>query len=371
MEQSGQHTQWNEWGARVQATLAQLLAPGPPAPLEQEGRPQNTWRKGDATASGKAVGGDANGTSASGSDSALPRETIGWLQTALGATFQTFGTHVDQEFARIETRMDQQQQAVTQVAAVAQDAHTRTTDLDHRISDLYHRMQAPEALPATQVDDCRKAEEAAQNAAAAAARVQEELMNSRRQAEAILHEARSAPAAAPHGCSVVARSGNLGWDTESTVLLQRAKQALETAGIQNEAWDNLVAAVGRSDRGSACEVVFRDAGALATARMQMRARPTTFSPPDRPVWLDAKKTRQELRPARQVHRAAECLKDLGTSRHQMQDNLFEKNMLRRTVNYNGHMLAFVSGSQLKCANKAGDWFTDEELELCSGYANAD
>ena len=185
MEQSGQRTQWNEWGTRVQATLAQLLAPGPPPPAAEEpdGRPPKTWRKGDSNASGKAGSGVS---SAAASDTALPRETIGWLQTALGATFQTFGTHVDQEFTRIDARMQKQQQDIREAAAAAHDAQARTTDLDHRMNDLNRRMQALEALPATQIDDCSKAEEAAQHAVAATARVQEELMNAQRHAEAIL-----------------------------------------------------------------------------------------------------------------------------------------------------------------------------------------
>ena len=53
-----------------------------------------------------------------------------------------------------------------------------------------------------------------------------------------------------------ARIGNLGWDTDSAVLTQRARQVLEEAGMSSDKYSHIAAAVGRQGKGSAVEIHF-------------------------------------------------------------------------------------------------------------------
>lgn len=54
----------------------------------------------------------------------------------------------------------------------------------------------------------------------------------------------------------VARMGNLGWNKEERILLERAQQVLSAARVDTEHYAHVTAAIGRGEKGSACEFHF-------------------------------------------------------------------------------------------------------------------
>lgn len=102
--------------------------------------------------------------------------------------------------------------------------------------------------------------------------------------------------------------GNLGWDTPAQDLQQRLDAALEKAMIDSTTITATHCVVGRDGRGSAAEVHFASEHALQAAKAKMRNAHQSVIP-GKTIWLDVKKTREELAPARAIHRAYEILTD--------------------------------------------------------------
>ena len=103
--------------------------------------------------------------------------------------------------------------------------------------------------------------------------------------------------------------GNLGWDSPKDLLTQRASQVLSDAGIQPSKYKNLVAMTGKDGKGSAAELCFETPADFINARPAIRELNISFIE-ERHVWMDAKKTRASIYPARIVHRMAEVLADI-------------------------------------------------------------
>ena len=59
------------------------------------------------------------------------------------------------------------------------------------------------------------------------------------------------------------------------------------------------------------------------------------------MWLDAKKERSELRPARLVHRAAECLEDVEASREDKAPIV--QDLIGKVIKVGGSRVGFSCG----------------------------
>ena len=90
-------------------------------------------------------------------------------------------------------------------------------------------------------------------------------------------------------------------------LLERANQVLQQAGV-DDSWHEGVAP---NTRGTAVFLTFKEAGRLRIAANKVRRLNQSFN--GSRVWLDARRTRAENRPAKAIHRAVEALSDLNTS----------------------------------------------------------
>ena len=112
----------------------------------------------------------------------------------------------------------------------------------------------------------------------------------------------------PYEQRTIARIGNLGWDQTSETLTERARRVLVEAAVPADHFSGLCPIVNRAGKGSLVELVFSSAVFLQHARLSVRARQLKIDG-DRIVWLDARKEREELKPARIVHRICECLED--------------------------------------------------------------
>ena len=91
-------------------------------------------------------------------------------------------------------------------------------------------------------------------------------------------------------------------------LLAQAKAALDRAQIAPDTYEGL----SPNRRNTCIFMTFREPGALRLASNKMR-RASIGGAPGRNIWLDARCTREENRPARTIHRAAEGIQDLNAS----------------------------------------------------------
>ena len=120
--------------------------------------------------------------------------------------------------------------------------------------------------------------------------------------------------------------GGLGWDETADRLMQVALSTLEKAGVKTETYNAFTAIVSRNNEGSTAQLVFRTPAELAAAKLLVRsAQCKGWS--GKLIWLDAKKSRTEMKPARLVHRIAQVLQDFEDSKPDTQT--LEKNMIER------------------------------------------
>ena len=111
---------------------------------------------------------------------------------------------------------------------------------------------------------------------------------------------------------VSVRVGNLGWDTDGETLKARCKEVFVAADVKPTEHSDFLAMVNRRlNTGSAVECIFHNGADFTKAAFNVKLLAKKFEGTgDRTVWLDKKKTREDLRPNRMVHRAADSLQQL-------------------------------------------------------------
>ena len=114
----------------------------------------------------------------------------------------------------------------------------------------------------------------------------------------------------PPEMRVVAKIGNLGWDEKKEVIVKRAKEILIQAGVSQDDFTGLSAT---RREGSQAELCFNSPILLQKAKFSVRALEASFTN-DKPVWLDVRKDREELRPARVVHRITDLITEAESGR---------------------------------------------------------
>ncbi len=119
--------------------------------------------------------------------------------------------------------------------------------------------------------------------------------------------------------------GNSGWDSTSAQVLEKARARLAAANVLPEQFHALTPVVNRSDRGSLAKLQFSSPAHLQAAKLKVRAT-NVQGLSGRSLWVDAAKTPRELKPARVVHRIAECLVDLELAREAADRITIEKVM---------------------------------------------
>mmetsp|Transcript_7296 Transcript_7296/g.13081 ORF Transcript_7296/g.13081 Transcript_7296/m.13081 type:complete len:316 (+) Transcript_7296:117-1064(+) len=104
----------------------------------------------------------------------------------------------------------------------------------------------------------------------------------------------------------IARMGALGWDDTAEFVETSAKQVLEQAGVSAITFHSVCAV---RPVGSLAEMCFNSVEELDTARLRVRTLKTKIGNAKSNVWLDFKKTSEELRPNRVIRRAVEFCKE--------------------------------------------------------------
>ena len=232
-----------------------------------------------------------------------------WLQSSVGgavtAALSSFGQSVDERFKHNEKAIHAIQQVQT---------------------DIKERLTVLEALPAaSQSDPTLQAE-------IQDLRAKVEAVSTPCQANALPHSGQGRSPVndyVPHELRKHAVIGNLGWDDDEGTIEARAKELLQAAGVPDSDYTNLYAV---RAKGSMVELWFNDPDLLQKARLTIRRLGRSFPGARKSAWLDVKKTREQLKPNRMVHRIATFLEDV--ERNKDQPATITKDMKDKAVNRN-------------------------------------
>ena len=138
--------------------------------------------------------------------------------------------------------------------------------------------------------------------------------------------------------------GSLGWDVPDLDLLAAARDVLQRAGVDGATWEAVHPGCRPGGKGSTVTLLFKDPNDLSIARAKVRALACRRTGARSAVWLDAQKTRAELRPSRQMRALVEATKTvLGTKAGEQEVTRDDR---VRTVSINGVASAFLKHSSL-------------------------
>jgi hypothetical protein len=257
-----------------------------------------------------------------------------WLGQAVAqsqeATLKIFGEHLEERFQTIEKH-----------AATVDDRLSKLENKETSSIDITH---APEIIDITQQLQAMKAKVEASASAAASTSAH--------------HHGE-----VPYESRTLAIMGNLGFDTPADELEERCKTLLQELGFSQEHWSGI--ACTRRDGGSACEVVFASPILLQQARLKLKSKRKQFID-GRTVWLDAKKTRSELRPNRMTHRIHEMLEQFEAEQDEIK--IVVKNLNTKDVKTGGALMGFCRANAWQWTKAARDRYTPEQREFAGSYA---
>jgi hypothetical protein len=185
-------------------------------------------------------------------------------------------------------------------------------------------------------------------------------------APSLASTAASVSSSTPYEARKIARIGNLGWNDTAETILKRANEVLRDAGAQPNEYTNLVPTSRTS--GSAAELLFQSATRLQEMKLAIKSLGRAYTD-ERIVWMDAKKERHELRPARLVHRVFEAIQDLESTREDKMEA--EKIMNGKFIKVGGTRAGYSFNSTWKWTAFAVARYTAEQLDVAKAYAEED
>jgi hypothetical protein len=331
----------NSIGDQIKASLATIFMPEEHSPPGKQVRTSSDGRS-------QGPSGSKRGASPT-SRVPFSANQCAWLQNAVGASLATFGEHVEQRVGVVEAKVEATNKEVAELRQHVKDLQERINNNDS--GEWAERIKRVEEHAKKAVADAQKVKEGAQQGQGGSSTGK------------IMH----APAT-PYEQRTVARIGSLGWDTEKKVLQERALAVLKDAGVDPQTYTALVPVCGRSGKGSAAELLFRTPAGLQAARLQVRSLGREFDA-GKPSWLDAKKERAELKPARVIHRIAEVLQEFENNRDDKGE--VKKDTIGKTVSVSGHRACFTLNGSLKWSAWAVARYPQSELEWAQAFAESD
>jgi len=178
-------------------------------------------------------------------------------------------------------------------------------------------------------------------------------------------------ASTPFDQRVVARMGNLGWDCSKEIATTRAKEVLEKAGVKPGDYVGLAASFGQ--KGSSVELCFTSPMLLQKAKFAISDLEVAYRTDKAPVWLNVKKDREEMRPARVVHRVTDLIEEAESGRS---DGLeVEKKMNGKKVllgpQGNQHIAGYSNKGVWMWTQWSRNRYTQEFLEMAKAFAEDD
>lgn len=271
-----------------------------------------------------------------------------WLSEAMHDTFHTFGAHVDRRLSDVETRMTSIEHQVQHLPNM-QEAINRIGALEQQMRDR------PNSISQQQFEEVQgrlqQAERVAQ--AAQAATQQEQPANIQD---------------TPYENRTHAVIGGLGWDMTQAQLITGAQGVLQAAQVDPQSYFGLCALVNNQDKGSLVELHFHSARALQAAKSCVRSLAQTGSS-GRKVWLDAKKTRREMKPARVTKRAFQVLQEVEQARaDRVQLSI---NLAGKYVQHPQGRVGYSWRGEWCWTQWAIDRYSDQERAMMSSFAESE
>ena len=256
-----------------------------------------------------------------------------FLQHAVGSAFNSFAGHLQNKFVSLEGD-------IKTVSKANDDLQSQVTDLRAQVAKLQEasaqKCDFPPGFPPNPSDPSPTRPPQTSN-----------------------------PSKVPFELRVVARIGNLGWDDDENLIVTRAKEALDQAGIKQEDYVGLCAT---RKKGSLAELCFSDPVLLQKAKMSFRALKHEFVS-GKVVWLDVKKDREEMRPARVVHRITELIEEAESARD---DRLpVEKVLNGKFVKLGPQRAGYVSKGNWVWTALAVSRYPQEFRDMATAYAEDD
>lgn len=203
----------------------------------------------------------------------------------------------------------------------------------------------------------------------AVAELQTAHVETRRRLEALQEQAAGASAAgSTAGTSDAAPSeanpknvmvGNLGWDTPSATLAERARQLLAGAGVAPEHVVDCAPAVGRQGTGSNCDILFSTVDSATAFTLHVRATTTEY--------VDGRRVWAAVALSRMVHRAAEALEDVEAQRGDSALSVTRR-MMSNAVLVGGRRAAVAARGRILLTPWAQSRYSAEERVLVEGAA---
>ena len=145
----------------------------------------------------------------------------------------------------------------------------------------------------------------------------------------------------------------------------RARVALQDAGVSSEVWSGLAAVTSRAGAGNSCELIFADSTKLQEAKLLVRNLARVCCG-DRPVWLDAGKTRTELRAARVIHRVHEVVAEIEAAK--ADPGVVVKHLNGKFVTVGQTKACYTLQGKVRWTPWAVTRYTSEERDWATAYA---
>ena len=319
----------------------------------------------------------AAGSTSSASNASAPMVSCGtlgepettWVAKLVGAALKDavigMGTVLEARFMGIESEITRQNAAASTNLHTTLQTQTEVAQLSQKISELTSKLEVVQSQAAN-------AESMLTGRLAEAEKAVEEVAS-----QVTARGSGSPPGLAaigataahelPYESRTTAMLGGLGWDNKGCELLTEANRILSLAGVLSTSYEGLSAMVNRADEGSAAALVFHSAKELQKTKLLVRAANATGLQ-GKLVWLDARKTRLEMKPARVIHRAAQMLSDFEGNRVQGGELLVNKNMAAKFLfNTNGRILYTLRGKVL-WAPEGLARYDAEQRNIVEGFA---
>ena len=144
-------------------------------------------------------------------------------------------------------------------------------------------------------------------------------------------------------------------------LITRARDTLSKAQVSSDSYQALTPACRPGGQGSSCDLHFASEADLELARSKVRAIAHKAYPEGKIVWLDIKKSRDELLPARRVKTLAEmveCIAKTDEGRN-IQVSMDQRT---RSVSVDGTRVASASPTGVTWSAAGRALFAQEDRE---------
>jgi hypothetical protein len=158
--------------------------------------------------------------------------------------------------------------------------------------------------------------------------------------------------------------GGLGWDEPPAVLSQLATEVLTAAGVDPASYCGLAPKTSRQGFGSMVELVFFSPAQLTRAKFMVKAVAKSGRG-GKPIWLDAQRTRDEMRPARIVHRIFDGLENL--ERPRTDKIVLTKNMPGKLIESPSGRMGWTQQGNWVWSQIARQRYHAEDLDAIKAY----